>query len=87
MDGFLASWMPKIGGLIVFLGVLFGQLSRQFDSDPATICDWTVIYAAGVTFVTFLSVRQNGVSSEQAHAGVIEPVAQHRGADGRFDKE
>lgn len=66
MQGFFASWVPKLGGLVIFLGVLFGQLSRLFDNDATTNCDWTVIYAALMTFVSFLSVRQNGVSSEQA---------------------
>jgi hypothetical protein len=65
MSGFLASWMPKLGGFILFLGVLFGQLGRNFDDDPETKCDWNAVYAAGATFGALLTVRQNGVTSEK----------------------
>ena len=63
-----ASWKTTVGGVVVFLSLLFGEIEKAFDDDPKTAINFNVIVeAAGLLFVA-LSARDNDVTSEKAGA-------------------
>ena len=64
----LASWRTTVGGVVLFLSIVFGELRHGFDSDPATVVDWNSIVTAFGALWLGLSARDDGVTSEAAGA-------------------
>lgn len=62
----MKSWKTTATGIGAILVAVGGALSATFDTDPATIADWSAVVAAIIAGVGLIFARDNGVSSEEA---------------------
>lgn len=58
----MQSWKTTIGGIVLFLSLLTGELKFEFDSDPATHANWNIVVAAAAALWTGISARDAGKS-------------------------
>lgn len=63
-----SSWKTTVAGIGAVLGLVGTALAAQFDNDPETVANWSVVIPAVIAAVGLIFARDNGVSSEQAGA-------------------
>lgn len=64
----MKSWKTTTVGILTAIGIIAAQLSYLFDTDPQTVFDLQVVFAAlGVAGIGFFA-RDNNVTSEEAGA-------------------
>lgn len=62
------SWRTTLVAWTTALGIILGQITNLFDTDPATVFDYSqLLLAAGMIGIGSFA-RDNKVTSEEAHA-------------------
>lgn len=64
----MKSWKTTLSGVAGILGLLGTALAAQFDNDPNTVAQWSVVIPAIITSAGLLFARDNNVTSEAAGA-------------------
>ncbi len=64
----MKSWKTSLSGIAGIVGLIATGLSAQFDNDPATVAQWSIIIPAIIPAIGMLFARDNNVTSEQAGA-------------------
>ena len=67
-DAALKSWKTTVLGWIAAVAILLGAINAQFDSDPETKADWTVVMAALAGAAGLTAARDNDKTSESTGA-------------------
>lgn len=63
----MKSWRTTLYGALTALAVLISAIAEPLlDTDPATLPNWTVAFAAVTGFIAAFCARDNKVSSEAA---------------------
>lgn len=63
------SWRTTLVAWTTALGIILAQVTNLFDTDPATVFDYSqLLLAAGMIGIGSFA-RDNRVTSEEAHAG------------------
>jgi hypothetical protein len=64
LDAMLTSWKTTIGGLVIFLAVVFPQLATYWDGIPETLPDWNMVAAAFGALAAAAFARDGDKKSE-----------------------
>ncbi len=62
------SWKTTVGGIVLAVSLISGELYKLFDEDPKTEPSIAVIIAAVGALGIGINARDNNVTSEQAGA-------------------
>lgn len=62
------SWKTTTASLSGIVGLLGMAVQAQFDSDPATVAQWSIVIPAVIGCLSGLFSRDHDVTSEQAGA-------------------
>ncbi len=65
----MKSWKTTLAGIAALIAAIALAIAHQFDSDPATVADWSAVIAAITAGVGLLLARDNDKSSEDVGAG------------------
>lgn len=65
----MKSWKTTLAGIAAIVAAVATAVSAQFDNDPATLPDWTMVIAMITAGVGLVLARDNDKSSEQVGAG------------------
>lgn len=65
----MTSWKTTLAGIAAIVAALGTALSAQFDNDPATVPDWTMVIGLITAGVGLVLARDNNKTSEQVGAG------------------
>ena len=64
----MKSWKTTAAGIAAIVAAVALAISHQFDTDPATIADWSAVITAMTAGVGLVLARDNDKTSEQAGA-------------------
>ena len=64
----MKSWKTTAAGIAAIIAAIALAISHQFDTDPATIADWSAVITALTAGVGLVLARDNDKTSEQAGA-------------------
>lgn len=64
----MKSWKTTAAGIAAIVAAVALAISHQFDTDPATIADWSAVITALTAGVGLVLARDNDKTSEQAGA-------------------
>ena len=64
----MKSWKTTAAGIAAIFAAVALAISHQFDSDPATVADWSAVITALTAGVGLVLARDNDKTSEQAGA-------------------
>ena len=64
----MKSWKTTAAGIAAIVAAIALAISHQFDTDPATIADWSAVITALTAGVGLVLARDNDKTSEQAGA-------------------
>jgi hypothetical protein len=64
----MKSWRTTLCGLLAAMAVAGPELAKALDSDPATLCSWSLVLGSLLTGAGLGAARDNQVTSEQAGA-------------------
>ena len=64
----MKSWKTTAAGIAAIVAAVALAISHQFDSDPATVADWSPVITALTAGVGLVLARDNDKTSEQAGA-------------------
>lgn len=64
----MKSWKTTAAGIAAIVAAVALAISHQFDSDPATVADWSAVITALTAGVGLMLARDNDKTSEQAGA-------------------
>ena len=64
----MKSWKTTAAGIAAIVAAIALAILHQFDSDPATIADWSAVITALTAGVGLVLARDNDTTSEQAGA-------------------
>ena len=64
----MKSWKTTAAGIAAIIAAVALAISHQFDSDPATVADWSAVITALTAGVGLVLARDNDKTSEQAGA-------------------
>jgi len=64
----MKSWKTTAAGIAAIVAAVALAISHQFDSDPATVADWSAVITALTAGVGLVLARDNDKTSEQAGA-------------------
>lgn len=62
------SWKTTVAGIGAILAAIGTALHAQFDIDPATVADWSLVISTTIAGVGLLFARDNDKSSESVGA-------------------
>jgi len=66
---FKGSWKTTAAGILLALGLMFGEIGKMLDDDPRTNLDWTSVAGAATAIMGALGLgkysRQVNISTEQ----------------------
>ena len=62
------SWKTTAAGIAAIVAAVALAISHQFDSDPATVADWSAVITALTAGIGLVLARDNDKSSEQVGA-------------------
>ena len=62
------SWKTTAAGIAAIVAAVALAISHQFDTDPATVADWSAVIAALTAGVGLVLARDNDKSSEKVGA-------------------
>jgi hypothetical protein len=65
----MTSWKTTLAGIAAIVAALATAVSAQFDNDPATVPDWTMVIGLITAGVGLVLARDNNKTSEQVGAG------------------
>jgi len=65
----MKSWKTTLAGIAAIVAALATAVSAQFDSNPATVPDWTLVIGMITAGVGLMFARDNDKTSEQVGAG------------------
>jgi anti-sigma-K factor RskA len=65
----MTSWKTTLAGIAAIVAALATAVSAQFDNDPATVPDWTMVIGMITAGVGLVLARDNNKTSEQVGAG------------------
>ena len=65
----MTSWKTTLAGIAAIVAALATAVSAQFDNDPATVPDWTMVIGMITAGVGLILARDNNKTSEQVGAG------------------
>ena len=65
----MKSWKTTLGGIAAIVAAVATAVSAQFDNDPATVPDWTLVIGMITAGVGLVLARDNDKTSEQVGAG------------------
>lgn len=63
------SWRTTLVAWTTALGIILGQITNLFDTDPATTFEYSQLILAFGMLGIGVFARDNKVTSEEAHAG------------------
>ncbi len=64
----MKSWKTTVAGIAAIIAAIALAIAHQFDSDPATVADWSAVITALTAGVGLVLARDNDTTSEQAGA-------------------
>jgi uncharacterized membrane protein len=64
----MKSWKTTAAGIAAIVAAVALAISHQFDTDPATVADWSAVITALTAGVGLVLARDNDRTSEQAGA-------------------
>ena len=64
----MKSWKTTAAGIAAIVAAVALAISHQFDTDPATVADWSAVITALTAGVGLVLARDNDKTSEQAGA-------------------
>lgn len=64
----MKSWKTTLAGIAAIVAAIALAIAHQFDSDPATVADWSAVITALTAGVGLVLARDNDKTSEQAGA-------------------
>ncbi len=65
----MKSWKTTLAGIAAIIAAVGTAVSAQFDNDPATVPDWTMVIGMITAGVGLVLARDNDKTSEQVGAG------------------
>lgn len=65
----MKSWKTTLAGIAAIVAAVGTAVSAQFDNDPATVPDWTMVIGMITAGVGLMLARDNDKTSEQVGAG------------------
>jgi anti-sigma-K factor RskA len=65
----MTSWKTTLAGIAAIVAAVATAASAQFDNDPATVPDWTMVIGMITAGVGLILARDNNKTSEQVGAG------------------
>ena len=65
----MKSWKTTLAGIAAIVAAVATAVSAQFDNDPATVPDWTLVIGMVTAGVGLVLARDNDKTSEQVGAG------------------
>lgn len=65
----MKSWKTTLAGIAAIVAALATAVSAQFDNNPATVPDWTMVIGMITAGVGLVLARDNDKTSEQVNAG------------------
>ena len=65
----MKSWKTTLAGIASIVAAVATALSAQFDNDPNTVPNWTVVISLITAGVGLVLARDNDKTSEQVGAG------------------
>ena len=64
----MKSWKTTAAGIAAIVAAVALAISHQFDTDPATIADWSAVITALTAGIGLVLARDNDKTSERAGA-------------------
>ena len=64
----MKSWKTTAAGIAAIVAAVALAISHQFDSDPATVADWSAVITALTAGIGLVLARDNDKTSERAGA-------------------
>lgn len=64
----MKSWKTTVAGVAAMIASAATAIAAEFDGDPATTAEWSVVITAFIAGIGLLFARDNAVSSEEAGA-------------------
>ena len=64
----MKSWKTTAAGIAAIVAAIALAISHQFDSDQATVADWSAVITALTAGIGLILARDNDKTSEQAGA-------------------
>lgn len=64
----MKSWKTTAAGIAAIVAAVALAISRQFDTDPATVADWSAVITALTAGIGLVLARDNDKTSERAGA-------------------
>jgi anti-sigma-K factor RskA len=65
----MKSWKTTLAGIAAIVAAVATAVSAQFDNNPATVPDWTLVIGMITAGVGLMFARDNDKTSEQVGAG------------------
>lgn len=65
----MKSWKTTLAGVAAIVAAVATAVSAQFDNNPATVPDWTLVIGMITAGVGLMFARDNDKTSEQVGAG------------------
>lgn len=60
----MKSWKTTVAGIAAMVASLAGALAAEFDSDPATMAEWSAVIAAFIAGVGLLFAKDNKAAEQ-----------------------
>jgi hypothetical protein len=64
----MKSWKTTAAGIAAIVAAVALAISHQFDTDPATVADWSAVITALTAGIGLVLARDNDKTSERAGA-------------------
>jgi hypothetical protein len=64
----MKSWKTTLSGIAGAIGLIATALAAQFDNDPNTVAQWSIVVPTLITSLGLLFARDANVTSEQQGA-------------------
>lgn len=65
----MTSWKTTLAGIAAIVAAVGTAVSAQFDNDPATVPNWSMVIGMITAGVGLILARDNDKTSEQVGAG------------------